>query len=124
MECGGRFTTVEHVQLLALKVLKKDKTLEPFQRDKLERAFAKALHKRPIEEERLDKVINSLVRQLESRGETEVLSTDIGEMVMETLKSLDSVAYIRFASVYRDFTQPQDFEDFLRYCHCPKEDPS
>lgn len=113
-ECSGRFTTVEHVQLLALRVLKKDGTTEPFQREKLARAFARALHKRPHDEDRLDKIINSLVRQLESRGEIEISSTDIGERVMDTLKNLDAVAYIRFASVYRDFSKPLDFEDFIR----------
>tara|TARA_A100000171_G_scaffold49162_1_gene57715 strand:- start:1455 stop:1928 length:474 start_codon:yes stop_codon:yes gene_type:complete len=122
MECGGRFTTVEHIQLLSLKVVKKDGTLEPFQREKLEHAFAKALHKRPVKEDRIDKVINSLVRQLESRGEMEISSTDIGEKVMDALKNLDAVAYIRFASVYRDFSKPNDFEDFIRQATSSREE--
>lgn len=122
-ECGGRFTTVEHIQLLPLKVIKKEGTIEPFQREKLERAFSRALHKRPIDEERIHKIVNSLVRQLESRGEIEIPSSEIGEMVMETLKNLDAVAYIRFASVYRDFSKPLDFEAFIRQV-VPEEDAS
>lgn len=112
-ECGGRFTTVEHLQLLPLKVLKKSGQSEPFQRQKLYRALQIALHKRPIEESRLDKIVNSLIRQLETLGESEISSEVIGQIAMEALSDLDQVAYIRFASVYKNFDQPDDFKEFI-----------
>lgn len=114
LDCSARFTTVEHIQLLPLKVIKKDKSVEAFQREKLHRSLHLALHKRPIDEEKIEKVINSLVRQLESMGETEISSATIGSLVMEALYDLDPVAYVRFASVYEDFTHPEDFKEFVR----------
>ena len=111
--CGGRFTTFERVQLRDLVVVKKSGRKVPFDRDKLARSIYVALRKRPVEPERVERIINSLVRQLESSGETEVTSEEIGQLVMEALKSLDDVAYVRFASVYRNFREPKDFEDAI-----------
>jgi transcriptional repressor NrdR len=111
--CGARFTTFERVQLRELMVLKTDGTKELFDREKLVRSMKIALRKRPIEEERLDRVINSIVRQLESLGENEVSTKKIGEFVMETLLALDHVAYVRYASVYKDFRSPGDFNEFV-----------
>ena len=112
-DCGGRFTTFERVQLRELTVVKKHGQREPFERDKLARSIYIALRKRPVEPERVERVINSLVRQLESSGETEIPSDMIGGLVMEALASLDQVAYIRFASVYRNFREAKDFGDFV-----------
>ncbi len=112
-ECGQRFTTFEHVQLRDLMVVKKNGERVMFDRDKLARSISLAVRKRPIAAERVEKIVNSIQRRLESTGETEIPSTQIGEMVMEALATLDHVAYIRFASVYRDFREPKDFEDFL-----------
>ncbi len=112
-DCGARFTTVERVQLLPLKIIKKNGELESFEREKLSHSMELALHKRPIDAERRERVINSIVRQLESCGETEIPSTKIGEMVMQSLYELDKVAYVRFASVYQDFDVPGDFENFI-----------
>jgi transcriptional repressor NrdR len=111
-DCGARFTTFERAQLRELTVLKSGDRREPFDRSKLERSLAIALRKRPVPPERVDKLLSSIQRQLETSGESEVVSTEIGEMVMEGLKALDSVAYIRFASVYKDFREAKDFEDF------------
>jgi len=112
--CAARFTTFERVQLRELTVVKKGGTVrEPFDRDKLARSIYVALRKRPVEAERVERVINSLVRQLESAGETEIPSGVIGEHVMEALASLDQVAYVRFASVYRNFREAKDFGDFV-----------
>ncbi|HZU91546.1 MAG TPA: transcriptional regulator NrdR, partial [Stellaceae bacterium] len=111
--CGARFTTFERVQLRELTVIKKNGQREPFDRDKLARSLYVALRKRPIEPERVERVINSLVRQLESSGETDIPSEMIGGLVMETLSSLDQVAYIRFASVYRNFREAKDFGEFV-----------
>jgi transcriptional repressor NrdR len=113
LECSARFSTVEHVQLLPLKVVKKNGIVEPFQREKLLRSFLIALHKRPIESERIDRIVNSIVRRLESRGETEIQANTIGELVMETLSDLDAVAYVRYASVYKNFHEPSDFNRFV-----------
>lgn len=113
-ECQGRFSTVEHVQLLTLKVQKKSGAVEPFKRDKLEESLRTALHKRPIDQERIEKVINGIIRRLEVMGDVEIPSTTIGEIVMETLHDLDSVAYVRFASVYRDFHEASDFKHFVK----------
>ena len=110
--CGQRFTTVERVQLRELTVLKSDGRRVPFDRDKLLRSIAVAARKRPIEPPRLEKLVSGIQRQLETLGETEVTSKRIGELVMDGLKALDSVAYIRFASVYRDFGEAKDFEAF------------
>ena len=112
-ECGGRFTTFERVQLRELIVLKRSGRRTPFDRDKLARSISFALNKRPIEPERVERMISGIVRQLESLGETEIQSTVVGEMVMKALKSLDEVAYVRFASVYRDFKESSDFARFL-----------
>lgn len=111
--CSQRFTTVERVQLRELTVLKADGRRVPFDRDKLMRSIRVALRKRPVAEERVERVVNGIVRQLEASGETDVPSKQLGELVMETLKEVDAVAYIRFASVYRDFQETKDFNTFL-----------
>ena len=112
-ECGGRFTTFERVQLRELTIVKRSGRRTPFDRDKLARAISMALRKRPIEPERIERMISGIVRQLESLGETEIPSTTVGEMAMKALKNLDNVAYVRFASVYKDFRDPEDFAKFL-----------
>ncbi|MBO9547205.1 transcriptional regulator NrdR [Caulobacter sp.] len=112
-ECGGRFTTFERVQLRELIILKRSGRRSPFDRDKLVRSIALATQKRPVEAERIERMINGIVRQLESMGETELPSSAVGEMVMKALKSLDDVAYVRYASVYRDFKETSDFAKFL-----------
>jgi transcriptional repressor NrdR len=111
--CGQRFTTIERVQLRELIVVKNDGRRVPFDRDKLARSIRIALRKRPVQEERIERVVNGIVRQLEAAGDTDVPSSAIGELVMETLKEVDAVAYVRFASVYRDFREAKDFEAFL-----------
>jgi transcriptional repressor NrdR len=111
--CAARFTTFERVQLRELTVIKKDNQREPFERDKLARSVQIALRKRPVEAERVERAINSIVRTLESSGETEIRSEMIGELVMEMLSTLDPVAYVRFASVYRNFREAKDFREFL-----------
>jgi|UniRef100_UPI0035CBB829 transcriptional repressor NrdR len=110
--CAARFTTFERIQLRELTVLKSEDKREPFDREKLLRSVSIAARKRPIDPVRLEKLVSSIQRQLETQGENEVRSGRIGEMVMEGLKGLDSVAYIRFASVYKDFTEARDFEEF------------
>jgi transcriptional repressor NrdR len=112
-ECGGRFTTFERVQLRELTILKRSGRRTPFERDKLARSIAVAIRKRPIDPERTERMISSIVRQLESMGETELPSSAVGELVMTQLKALDDVAYVRYASVYRDFRETQDFAQFL-----------
>lgn len=114
LECNARFTTVEHVQLLPLKVIKKSGVIEAFSREKLLKSLHLALHKRPIDQERTEKILNSLIRQLETLGDIEIPSNVIGELVMQTLIDLDPVAYIRFASIYQNFHQPEDFKEFVR----------
>lgn len=111
--CGGRFTTFERVQLRDLVVAKQSGRKVPFDRNKLFRSFDIALRKRNVEPERVERAVSGIVRQLESSGETEVPSDEIGRLVMEALKALDDVAYVRFASVYRNFRDPQDFRDVL-----------
>ena len=111
-DCGARFTTFERIQLRELTVVKAGSRREPFDRGKLERSVAIALRKRPVPPERIDKLLSSIQRQLETSGETEVSSSTIGEMVMNGLQAVDPVAYIRFASVYKDFREAKDFEDF------------
>jgi transcriptional repressor NrdR len=111
--CSQRFTTVERVQLRELTVLKTDARRVPFDRDKLARSVRIALRKRPVQEERIERIVNGIVRQLEASGETDITSKAIGELVMETLKEVDAVAYVRFASVYRNFREAKDFEAFL-----------
>ncbi len=120
--CGQRFTTIERVQLRELVVVKADQRRVAFDRDKLARSVRIALRKRPVEEERIERIVNSIVRQLEASGETDVKSSDIGELVMETLKAVDEVAYVRFASVYRDFREAKDFENFLGEMEDPKNE--
>ena len=112
-ECGGRFTTFERVQLRELTIVKRSGRRTPFDREKLARSVALPLRKRNIEPERVDRLINGIVRQLESLGETEMASSVVGEMVMKALKALDDVAYVRYASVYRDFKHTDDFAQFL-----------
>ena len=112
-ECGGRFTTFERVQLRELTILKRSGRRAPFDREKLVRSISIALRKRPVDPERVERMVNSITRQLESMGETELPSSAVGELVMAQLKALDDVAYVRYASVYRDFRETQDFAQFL-----------
>jgi len=117
MSCGARFTTFERVQLRELTVVKKDGQRSPFEREKLERSVTIATRKRPVDPDHVNRMINGIVRQLESSGEQEVSSDKIGELVMEGLAILDSVAYVRFASVYREFREAKDFEEFIGELH-------
>ena len=111
--CEGRFTTFERVQLRELTIVKRSGRRTPFERDKLARSISIAIRKRPLEPERVERMISAIVRQLESMGETELPSSTIGELVMKHLKQLDDVAYVRYASVYRDFKETDDFARFL-----------
>jgi transcriptional repressor NrdR len=111
--CGGRFTTFERVQLRELIVVKKSGRREPFEREKLERSISHALRKRPVEPERVDRMVTGIVRRLESMGENEIAASTIGELVMQALASLDKVAYVRFASVYKNFRETKDFENLI-----------
>jgi transcriptional repressor NrdR len=120
--CGGRFTTFERVQLRELSVIKSggaggEVRREPFDRSKIEASVALACRKRGIEQERIDQLVSGIQRQVETAGDSEVTSARIGEMVMEGLRQLDSVAYIRFASVYRDFSEARHFEEFASAIH-------
>ncbi len=110
--CGARFTTFERVQLREVTIVKSDGTREAFDRTKIDQSVALACRKRGVAQERLDQLVSGVQRQIETMGESEVPAKAIGEMVMEGLRGLDTVAYIRFASVYRDFTEAKDFEDF------------
>jgi len=110
--CGARFTTFERVQLREIMVVKSNQDREPFERDKIEQSVTLACRKRPVSEERIDQLVSGIQRQIETLGESEVPTKVIGEMVMDGLRQLDSVAYIRFASVYRDFSEAKDFEEF------------
>ncbi len=112
-QCGGRFTTFERVQLRELTIIKRSGRRSPFDREKLVRSISVAIRKRQVEPERVERLVNAIVRQLESMGETEIGSNVVGEMVMKSLKSLDDVAYVRYASVYRDFRHTDDFAHFL-----------
>ncbi|MBI2239601.1 MAG: transcriptional repressor NrdR [Magnetospirillum gryphiswaldense] len=112
-ECGSRFTTFERVQIRDLVVIKKDGARSPFDREKLLKSLRIALRKRPVEEEQVERIANGIHRRLESMGENEVPSKYIGELVMDVLMDLDKVAYVRYASVYRNFREAKDFEDFL-----------
>jgi transcriptional repressor NrdR len=112
-DCGSRFTTFERVQLRELIVVKKNGERTLFDRDKLEKSITLAVRKRPISAERVEKIVNSLQRKFESSGETEITTEQIGQSVMETLAHLDNIAYIRFASVYKDFRDIKDLEDFV-----------
>ena len=111
--CTQRFTTIERVQLRELTVVKTDGRRVPFDRDKLTRSVRVAVRKRPVSEERLERIVNGIVRQLEASGESDIASGQIGEAVMEALREVDEVAYVRFASVYRNFREAKDFEAFL-----------
>lgn len=111
--CGARFTTFERVQLRELTVIKRSGRRVPFDRDKLQRSIDISLRKRPVEAERVERMVNGLVRRLESLGENEIPAEQIGQLVMDALSSLDQVAYVRYASVYRNFREAQDFENFL-----------
>jgi transcriptional repressor NrdR len=110
--CGARFTTFERIQLRELTVLKSEGRREPFEREKLERSVSVACRKRPIEAGKIEKLVSGIQRQLETLGDSEIESAKIGQYVMEGLKGLDTVAYIRFASVYKEFAEAKDFEDF------------
>ncbi len=112
--CGGRFTTFERVQLRELTVVKRSGRRMPFDRDKLMRSVEVALRKRAVDPERVDRMVNGIVRQLESQGDGEVTTEQIGQLVMTGLRNLDDVAFVRFASVYRNFREARDFEAFLR----------
>ena len=111
--CNARFTTFERVHLRDLTIVKSSGRRETFDREKLKRSVAVALRKRPVDDERLERMVSSLVRQLEASGQSEFPSNRVGEMVMEMLAGLDQVAYVRFASVYRDFREARDFEEFV-----------
>ena len=111
--CGARFTTFERVQLRELTVVKKNGEREVFDRDKLERSLAIAMRKRPVDPQRIERMLNGIVRRLESMGENEITTDTIGALVMEGLEALDTVAYVRFASVYKNFRETRDFEKFI-----------
>ena len=113
LECGARFTTFERIQLRELTVVKKSGGRAPFDRDKLARSIEIAVRKRPVDPERVERIVSGIQRRLESMGEAEIPSNVIGEMVMEGLANLDPVAYVRFASVYRNFREAKDFEQFI-----------
>jgi transcriptional repressor NrdR len=112
-DCGGRFTTFERVQLRELMVAKKTGRKAPFDRDKLLRSFEIALRKRPVDRDRIERAVSGIVRRLESSGETEISSEEIGLQVLEALKALDDVGFVRYASVYRDFSHAEDFEKVI-----------
>ncbi len=112
-ECNARFTTFERIQLRDMTVIKSGDRRQPFDRDKVSRSMQIALRKRPVSVEEIEKTVSHIVRQLESHGEPEIKSAQIGELVMRALAKLDTVGYIRYASVYKDFCQPEDFKDFL-----------
>ena len=113
VDCGSRFTTFERVQLRDLMIQKKNGQRVPFERDKLIRSVQLACRKRPVDETRVERVVNGIQRRLESSGESEIRSETVGELVMEALSNLDPVAYVRFASVYKNFREARDFEDFV-----------
>ncbi|RUT32540.1 transcriptional repressor NrdR [Arsenicitalea aurantiaca] len=121
--CGGRFTTFERVQLRELTVVKKSGRKVPFDREKLSRSVYTALRKRAVEPERVERMISGIVRQLESLGDVEITSDQIGEFVMEGLKGLDDVAFVRFASVYKNFSAADDFSSFLGEMTSSEHDP-
>ena len=121
-DCGSRFTTFERVQLRELTIVKKNGQRVPFDRDKLMRSVLVATRKRPVEPDRIDRMISGIVRQLESLGETELASDVIGKIVMDALSNLDQVAYVRFASVYRNFREARDFEEFIGELSGAKDD--
>ena len=112
-QCGSRFTTFERIQLRDLVVIKSKGQKESFDRDKMFRSLSLALRKRNVDSEKIEKIVNAIVRKLENSGETEIKSNIIGQLIMEALLHLDQVAYVRFASVYKNFREAKDFEDFL-----------
>lgn len=112
-DCGGRFTTFERIQLREMTIIKNTGRKVPFDRDKLMRSVQVALRKRPVESERIERMVSGIVRRLENLGESEIQAKMVGELVMEGLYALDQVAYVRFASVYRNFREARDFEEFL-----------
>ena len=119
VQCHQRFTTIERVQLRELTVVKTDGRRVPFDRDKLARSIRIALRKRPVQEEQIDRMLNAIVRKLESSGENDITSRQIGEAAMDALRAVDAVAYVRFASVYRDFRETSNFEKFLTALDIP-----
>ncbi len=121
--CGGRFTSYERVQLRDLVVVKKNARREDFDRDKLSRSIRIAMQKRPIEPDRIEQMISGIVRRLESMGDTDIPSDTIGEIVMESLARIDTVAYVRFASVYKNFQEADDFEEFVAELRPPGDAP-
>ncbi len=124
VDCGGRFTTFERVQLRELMVVKRSGRRTPFDRDKLARSVSIALRKRPVEAERIERMISGIVRQLESLGDSEIKSEQVGELVMEGLRNLDDVAYVRFASVYKNFREAKDFEEIIGELNTEESDQS
>jgi transcriptional repressor NrdR len=124
ISCNFRFTTFERVQLRELTVIKRNGRRSPFDRDKLMRSVQVALRKRQVDPERVESMVSKIVRELESLGENEVSSETIGEAVMSHLRDLDDVAYVRFASVYRNFREPKDFEDALAELSGDEEEPA
>ncbi len=122
--CGARFTTAERVQLRELVVVKKDGRKVPFDREKLARSIRIATRKRGVSDDQIERIVNGIVRRIETTGETEVPSTRIGELAMDSLAELDQVAYVRFASVYRDFADARDFEEFIRRLNGGQADPA
>jgi transcriptional repressor NrdR len=112
-KCGGRFTTFERVEMQELRVVKNNNRTELFSRDKLKRSLLTALRKRPVEEEQVDNLVTAIVRDLEKRGDTDIPSRAIGELVMSHLKKIDPVGYVRYASVYKDFRETEDFKEFI-----------
>ena len=121
-DCGGRFTTFERVQLRELTVMKKSGRRVPFDRDKLMRSLEIALRKRPVDGDRVERMVNGIVRQLESQGDSDITTDRIGELVMEGLRALDGVAYVRFASVYRNFRETRDFNMLIDELAKPTDD--
>lgn len=120
--CGARFTTFERVQLREIMVVKRDGKRVPFDRERLARSITIALRKRPVDREQIDQMVSGILRKLESTGEQEVTSNDVGELAMEALKRVDPVGYVRFASVYRDFKDPSDFAQFIDKAALDDED--
>lgn len=113
LACGSRFTTFERVQLRELTVVKSNGDKVPFDRDKVARSLSVALRKRPVDEDRIERIVNSIQRRLETLGESEISTRAVGEMIMDQLADLDQVAYVRFASVYRNFREAKDFGEFV-----------
>ncbi len=122
ISCGMRFTTFERIQLREIMVIKSNRRREPLDRDKLTRSMNIALRKRPVDPERIERAISSIIRRIETEGGPEINSNQVGELVMEALSHLDQVAYIRFASVYRNFREARDFEDFVESLHDNERD--